>query len=210
MRAEIVLYDGFDDLDAFAPHEVLRRAAATRDDFSVELVTVDGAQSVTSAYGVTLRTPTRLGQPELLLVPGGGWAARAARGARAEAERGAIPAALIEAHARGAIIATVCTGAMLASAAGLTRGRHATTHHSATADLRAAGAEIVAARVVDDGDLISSGGVTSGLDLALWLVERFCSAALAVAIEEQIEYERRGTVWRQNADFSPSARGARQ
>src|SRR5690348_6313999 len=93
VRAEIILYDGFDDLDAFAPHEVLRRAAAARDDFSVELVTADGAESVTSAYGVALRTPTRLGQPDLLLVPGGGWAARAPRSARAEAERGVIPAA---------------------------------------------------------------------------------------------------------------------
>jgi transcriptional regulator GlxA family with amidase domain len=174
----------------------LRRAAAVVADFSVDLVTVDGAESITSAYSVTLRTPQRLGQPDLLLVPGGGWAARAPQGARAEAERGVIPAALAEAHARGAIIATICTGAMLTSAAGLLRGRHATTHHSAIADLRAAGAEIVAARVVDDGDLISSGGVTSGLDLALWLVERFLGANLAVAIEGQIEYERRGTVWR--------------
>lgn len=196
MRAEIILYDGFDDLDALAPHEILRRAAAATADFSADLVTVDGLESVTSAYGVALRTPQRLGQPDLLLVPGGGWAARASRGAHAEAARGVIPTALAEAHARGATIATICTGAMLASAAGLMRGRHGATHHSAIADLRAAGAEIVAARVVDDGDLISSGGVTSGLDLALWLVERYLGADLAVDIEGQIEYERRGTVWR--------------
>jgi transcriptional regulator GlxA family with amidase domain len=196
MRAEIILYDGFDDLDAFAPNEVLRRAAAAGADLTVDYVTVDGAAVVTSAYGVALQTPTRLGQPDLLLIPGGGWVARSSQGARAEAERGAIPAALAQAHTRGAIIATVCTGAMLASAAGLMRGRHTTTHHSALADLRAAGAEMIAARVVDDGDLISSGGVSSGLDLALWLVERFFGAALAVAVEGQIEYERRGTVWR--------------
>ena len=196
MRVEIILYDGFDDLDAFAPYEVLRRAAASGADLTVDYVTVDGAESVTSAYGVTLRTPARLGQPDVLLVPGGGWVARTAHGARAEAERGAIPAAIAAAHARGVIIATVCTGAMLASAAGLLRGRHATTHHGALSDLRADGAEVVAARVVDDGDIISAGGVTSGLDLALWLVERFFGAARATAIEEQIEYERRGTVWR--------------
>ena len=147
MRAEIILYDGFDDLDAFAPYEVLRRAAAAGADLAVDYVTVDGSESVTSAYGVALQTPTRLGQPDLLLIPGGGWVARSAQGARAEAERGAIPNALAQAHARGAVIATVCTGAMLASAAGLTRGRRATTHHSAIADLRAAGAEIIAARV---------------------------------------------------------------
>lgn len=85
---------------------------------------------------------------------------------------------------------------MLASAAGILRGRHATTHRGAIADLRAAGAEIISARVVDDGDIITSGGVTSGFELALWLVERFFSPALAVEIEGQLEYERRGTVWR--------------
>lgn len=196
MRAEIILYDGFDDLDAFAPYEVLRRAAMAGADLSVDYVTLDGSASVTSAYGVTLAPPRALGQPDLLLIPGGGWVARSARGARAEAERGDIPAAIAQAHARGATIATVCTGAMLASAAGILRGRHATTHHGAIPELRAAGAEIIAARVVDDGDIISAGGVTSGLDLALWLVERFFGPALAVAIEGQIEYERRGTVWR--------------
>lgn len=196
MRAEIILYDGFDDLDAFAPYEVLRRAVVGGANLSVDYVTVEGAASVTSAYGVTLATPHALGQPDLLLIPGGGWVARTAQGARAEAERGVIPAAIAQAHARGATIATVCTGAMLASAAGILRGRRATTHHGAIPDLRAAGAEIIAARVVDDGEIISSGGVTSGLDLALWLVERFFSPALATAIEGQIEYERRGTVWR--------------
>lgn len=196
MRAEIILFDGFDDLDAFAPNEVLRRAAMAGADLMVDYVTAGGAPEVTSAYGVTVRTPRTLGEPELLVVPGGGWVARARHGARAEAERDVIPAALAAAHARGAIIATVCTGAMLASAAGLTRGRRCVTHHNAIPDLRANGAEVVEARVVDDGDLISSGGVTSGCDLALWLVERFFGAALAVSIEGQIEYERRGTVWR--------------
>lgn len=196
MRAEIILFDGFDDLDAFAPYEVLRRAAQGGADLTVDYVTADGAPEVASAYGVTLRTPRSLGEPDLLVVPGGGWAARSAKGVWAEAERGVIPAALAAAHTRGAIIATVCTGAMLASAAGLTRGRPATTHHAAIAALREAGAEIIEARVVDDGDLITAGGVTSGLDLALWLVERFFGSALAVAIERQMEYERRGIVWR--------------
>jgi transcriptional regulator GlxA family with amidase domain len=200
MRAEIILFDGFDDLDAIAPNEVLQRAAALGADLSVDFVTVNGAAEARSAYGVTLRTPRALGQPDMLLVPGGGWVGHAPHGARAEAERGAIPTAIAEAHARGATIATVCTGAMLASAAGIMRGRHATTHHGAIEELRAAGAEVIAARVVDDGDLISAGGVTSGLDLALWLVERFFGSSLATTIEGQMEYERRGTVWRRALD----------
>lgn len=196
MRAEIILFDGFDDLDAFGPNEVLRRVIAAGGDLSLDFVTVDGATSVLSVYGLTVATRP-IGAPDLLLVPGGGWLARAEHGAWAEVERGAIPAAIAKAHARGAVIATICTGALLAGAAGILRGRHATTHHGAIADLRAAGAEIIPARVVDDGDIITSGGVTSGRDLALWLVERFFSPAVAVEIEGQLEYERRGTVWRQ-------------
>lgn len=55
---------------------------------------------------------------------------------------------------------------------------------------------ITRARVVDDGDLVTTGGVTSGLDLALWLVQRELGSGIAVRIEEILEYERRGTVWR--------------
>ncbi|BDT90513.1 MULTISPECIES: hypothetical protein [Nocardia] len=57
---------------------------------------------------------------------------------------------------------------------------------------------IIRARVVDDGDLVTTGGVTSGLDLALWLVQRELGSDIAVRIEEILEYERRGTVWRRD------------
>jgi transcriptional regulator GlxA family with amidase domain len=115
---------------------------------------------------------------------------------RAEVERGELPQLVARLHAAGTIMAGVCTGAMLLAAAGLTAGRPATTHALAREELRALGAEVYDARVVDDGDLITSAGVTSGLDLALWLVERFTSPALAHAVERRLEYERRGVVWR--------------
>ena len=62
--------------------------------------------------------------------------------------------------------------------------------------LKAAGAKIVRARVVDDGDAVTAGGITSGLDLTLRLAERFLGSQTAHTLEEQLEYERRGTVWR--------------
>jgi transcriptional regulator GlxA family with amidase domain len=62
---------------------------------------------------------------------------------------------------------------MLLAAAGLTRGRPAVTHHDALSDLAATGTHVIEdARVVDDGDLLTAAGVTSGLDLALWIIER--------------------------------------
>jgi transcriptional regulator GlxA family with amidase domain len=88
---------------------------------------------------------------------------------------------------------------MLVAAAGLLSGRPAITHHGAIEDLKATGAEIVKARVVDEGDIITAGGITSGLELALWLLERYFTPETAHKIETMLEYERRGTVWRRSA-----------
>jgi transcriptional regulator GlxA family with amidase domain len=85
---------------------------------------------------------------------------------------------------------------MLWASAGILQGRPAITHHGAVEDLRQAGAQVVEARVVDAGDVITAGGVTSGLDLRLWIVERFFGPQVAHQIENSLEYERRGTVWR--------------
>ncbi|MFL5879533.1 MAG: DJ-1/PfpI family protein [Actinomycetota bacterium] len=198
MRIAVVVFEGFDELDAIGPLEVLRNAAKGGADLAVALVSLDGAAEVTGSHGLRVRPDGRLDpdRTDLLVVPGGGWNDRASRGAWAEAERGELPAAIAAAHGAGAVVATVCTGAMLATAAGLTQGRPAITHHSAVDDLRASGARVVEARVVDDGDLVTAGGVTSGIDLALWLVERHFGAKLAEAVAAEIEHPRHGEVWR--------------
>jgi transcriptional regulator GlxA family with amidase domain len=204
MRCEVILYDGFDELDALAPWEVLSSFADLRDDFDAALVSLDGAAPVRAAHG-TLVTPHRAlsESVDVLVVPGGGWNDRSDEGAWAQAQRGTLPQAVRERHERGALVASVCTGAMLLAAAGLVEGRHAITHHGAIDDLEAAGAHVVRARVVDDGDLVTAGGVTSGLDLALHLAERFFGAEAALAAERELEYERRGTVWRGSGRLTP-------
>jgi transcriptional regulator GlxA family with amidase domain len=203
MRCEVLLYDGFDELDALAPWEVLSSFADVRDDLDAALVSLDGSAIVRAAHG-TLVTPHRALSDDLdvLVVPGGGWNDRSEEGAWTQAQLGALPRAIRERHERGAVVASVCTGAMILAAAGLVEGRHAITHHGAIADLEAAGAQIVHARVVDDGDLVTAGGVTSGLDLVLHLAERYFGAEAALAAERELEYERRGTVWRANGRLS--------
>ena len=90
-----------------------------------------------------------------LLVPGGGYFHGV--GIRAEIERGDLPRTLVGAHARGAIVGSVCTGAMLLAATGLTAGRRATTHHLAMDDLWGSGAEVVEARApFDDGAIVTA------------------------------------------------------
>jgi transcriptional regulator GlxA family with amidase domain len=92
-------------------------------------------------------------------------------------------------------VATVCGGSLALAMAGLLEGRHAVTHHLGMDVLEATGVNVVNARVVDDGDLVTAGGVTSGLDLALHLLQRSYGPRVALAVESLFDYERRGTVW---------------
>jgi transcriptional regulator GlxA family with amidase domain len=198
MLIEILAYQGTDELDAIGPLEVLRNVGAGRVKMDTRLVTLDDQQEVTGSHGLRFRADGVLnssGRPDVLLVPGGGWTNRTGPGAWAEAQRGAVPQAIARLYKEGALLASVCTGTMLLAAAGLVQGRHATTHRSALDDLRHRGAQVVDARVVDDGDIITAGGVTSGIDLGLYLVERFASAEIARKIGNAMEYERRGPVW---------------
>jgi transcriptional regulator GlxA family with amidase domain len=79
---------------------------------------------------------------------------------------------------------------MLLAEAGLVKGRPATTNRGAWAELEAFGAELKKNRVVDDGTLVTAGGVTSGIDLALYVVERELGADVADGIAGAMEYTR--------------------
>jgi transcriptional regulator GlxA family with amidase domain len=189
MQIDIILFDGFDELDAIAPYEVLRTAAELGAALDVTLVGAHGPATITASHGARIavdRGPSETA--DVVIVPGGGYFHGS--GIRTELELGVLPHLVAAAHARGAIVGSVCTGAMLLAATGLGAGRRMTTHHLAIDDLRASGAEVVEARFVDDGDIVSAGGVTSGLDLALHLVERFADAEIAERVAREIEYER--------------------
>ena len=86
-------------------------------------------------------------------------------------------------------VTSVCTGAFLLGRAGLLVGKRATTHWGYTQLLPLVGAEHQPGRVVEDGNLVTSGGVTSGLDFALTLIARMRGDAVAQAIQLAIEYD---------------------
>ncbi|MEV7277172.1 DJ-1/PfpI family protein [Streptomyces sp. NPDC093111] len=198
LRVHIPLFDGVEELDFAAPYEVLSGAGFfTTRPVEVRYVSAAGARSVTAAYGTSVRgiRPWAPEEADILLVPGGGYARRDSPGVWAEIDRGTLPRALAAAARPGLTVAALCTGVMLLSAAGLTRGRPCTTHHKAKADLEGQGGLVKNARVVDDGDLVTAGGVTSGLELALWLVHRELGSDTATGLETMLEYEARGTVW---------------
>lgn len=206
LHVQIVLFDGFDLLDAIAPYEVLIAASMHAEEaLRVELVTAEGPRHVTSGIqGLVIEATGKL-DPEcggMIIVPG-------ASGKVSGEERDSIPIILnraadteISVHIRKALeredvlVATVCGGSLLLAMAGLLEGRHAVTHHMGMGVLGATGAFPIQARIVDDGNFVSAGGVTSGLDVALYLVERTLGPRIAHAVEQLFEFERRGTVWK--------------
>lgn len=193
MRIAIVVFDGFDELDAIGPYEVFRHAARRGADLQVSLVTLELTEEIVASGGLRLRPHGTLDgvaeAPDVLLIPGG-------PGTTTQEERGDLPQVIRALHKDGTTVATVCTGAMLAAAAGITAGRRATTHHAVLDELQRRGADVVQARVVDDGDLVTSGGVTCGLDLALWLVELEFGAPLADTVAQSMAYQRSAAVVR--------------
>jgi transcriptional regulator GlxA family with amidase domain len=196
-RITILLYDGFDELDAIAPYEVFSTAAERGCDLAVSLRTLDPVEQVTASHGLGVEVDGQLAEadPDLVLVPGGGWNERADASAWAEAQKGDVPEALADLHEQGVTLAAVCTGGMLLAEAGVLAGRPAVTHAGAMDDLRETDAEVVDARVVDDGDIVTAGGVTSGLDLALHLVGKLCGGTVAEEVATMLEYQPRGEVY---------------
>ena len=229
MHVQIVLFDGFDPLDVVAPYEVLYAGgSASGGAVSVELVSAEGPREVVSGTGgLALRAtaaldPARAG---LILVPGAsGRVGEPGEVPDEDAESSGewkqdefIPVLLgrtltteLPVLMKAAMdnpevtVSTVCGGSLVLAMAGLLEGRHVTTHHLGLDMLDATGAHAVHARVVDDGDLVTGAGVTSGLDQGLYLLEREVGPRIAHAVEELFAHERRGTVWR-NQGPEPAA-----
>jgi putative intracellular protease/amidase len=207
MLAQVVLFDGFDPLDVIAPFEVLHAGGVYSDGvLTVELVSAEGPREVPSGLArVALRATAALdpARADLIVVPGafgriaedgGDDTIPAVLGRTLQTE---LPALLKEAlDTPGLTVSTVCGGSTVLAMAGLIEGRHATTHHLGLDLMDATGVVAVDARVVDDGNLVSGAGVTSGLDLALHLLDRHLGPRIAHAVEKLFAHERRGIVWR--------------
>ncbi|UGU29396.1 DJ-1/PfpI family protein [Mycolicibacterium smegmatis] len=212
MYAQVVLFDKFDPLDVIAPFEVLVAGAqALGGGLTVELVSAEGPREVVSGtQDMTLTATAALdpAKPGYVVVPG------ASGPVNGDPDQGVetIPVLLARAAQTALIpligkalanpeitVATVCGGSLVLAMGGLIDNRYATTHYMGMDVLDATGVNAVNARVVDDGDLISGGGVTSGLDLGLYLLERSYGPRIAHAVEKLFEYERRGTAWKPSA-----------
>jgi transcriptional regulator GlxA family with amidase domain len=194
----ILAFDRCDELDVVGPAAVLQTANRYLGDakrkprgkpFALRVVSVNGSGAVpydgpdgtrwfvTGIHGLTLGAEPWDGSelPDILIVAGGDVADDA--GIMRQKDNPAFTGVIARQHARGMPVVSVCTGAFGLVGAGIAQGRRMTTHPGLINDLVASGVHVLNpdwdARVVDDGDIISCGGVTSGIDEALYLVQTF-------------------------------------
>lgn len=175
----ILVFPRVQQLDLTGPYEVF----ASLPDTTVHLVARNLAP-VTSATGLVLQpTITFEGCPQLdvVCVPGGAGINPLLRDAET--------LDFLRRQAAGArYVTSVCTGALVLGAAGLLQGRRAATHWNAMDLLPAFGAIPAAERVVRDGNLLTGGGVTAGIDFALTLAAELADPATAQAVQLNLEY----------------------
>jgi putative intracellular protease/amidase len=182
MNIAILLFDRMAALDAVGPYEVLSRLPGA----TVAFVAEEPGPKHTDVGSLALMADTALAEvehPEILLVPGG-------PGQTALMDDGPVHDWLRVAHETSQWTCSVCTGSLILAAAGLLKGRRATSNWQALGELGGCdGVEVVPDRVVFDGKLATAAGVTAGIDMALALAAKVAGEQVAQAIQLGIEYD---------------------
>lgn len=186
------LFDDVEVLDFAGPFEVFStasRVAVLRGEAAPFRVVLIGrhAGAVRARGGLRVEVDTTLEAPlelDVLLVPGGV--------VTAELNDQKLIDWIARTAPRTQLTASVCTGAFLLAAAGLLDGRHATTHWEDIDELRRAFPKVQVEdglRFVDLGPIVTSAGISAGLDMSLHLVSRLASPQLAIATARQMDYD---------------------
>jgi putative intracellular protease/amidase len=181
VQIAIVLYPGFTALDVIGPYEVLGRLPGAEVVFVAEnpgLVANDlGSLSISAVAGLDA-----VPRPDVVIVGGG-------PGQVDQMQDGALHRWLRTVDETTTWTMAVCTGSLILAAAGLLKGRRATTHWSAVEQLREFGATPTPDRVVVDGKYTIGAGVSAGIDAALVLAGRIAGDDVAQAVQLIIEYD---------------------
>ena len=190
-RIGILIFDGAEELDFVGPYEVFTMVNATLDEGDaplneVLLISEDGGE-VTCNKGMRVAAQHAMAEApplDVICVPGGS-------GTRPLIEHKPVIDWLAAIAPSCTWVTSVCTGAMLLSAAGLTEGRKITTHWAAMAEFEQrglAGALQQGPRYVRDGNLVTAAGVSAGIDMALWLTGQMHGVERARRTQKAMEY----------------------
>ena len=180
MNIVFVLFDNVTQLDFAGPVQFLSRMPGAK----ISVASKDG-KAVTTDCGFSILPTTNFTdcpQADVICVPGG-------HGVREAIGDTKIVEFVGNQAASAQWITSVCTGAFILGAAGLLRRKNATCHWAYTHLLPLLGATHQAARVVRDGNLVTAGGVTSGIDFALELIAMISGKDVARTIQLALEYD---------------------
>jgi transcriptional regulator GlxA family with amidase domain len=182
----ILLFDDAEELDFAGPWEVFTSAARKEDGDRVVTI-AQTARPVRCAKGLRVIPDHGFADaPELdiVLVPGG-------QGTRREVDNPALIDWLRKASARCRWVTSVCTGSLLLHGAGLAKDKRITTHWAFVEQLRARGGATVLddVRFVRDGNLVTSAGISAGIDMSLWLVGQLYDPAYARKVQRYMQYD---------------------
>ncbi|MGW1379589.1 DJ-1/PfpI family protein [Streptomyces sp. NPDC002446] len=183
MQIAILLYDRFTALDAIGPYDTLSRLPGAQAVFVGER-TGGYRNDVGSLELVADAALSEVDAPDILVVPGG-------PGQIAQMDNGPLHDWIRAVDARTTWTTSVCTGSLILGAAGLLKGRRATSHWLALDQLPQLGAEPTGERVVFDGKYVTAAGVSSGIDMGLALAGRIAGDLVAQTIQLGIEYDPR-------------------
>lgn len=193
MNIGIVVFDGAEELDFVGPWEVM---TSSNQAFAYRKQPVPDSVFIVSERGGTVRCAKGMrvesdhsfdSCPDLdiILVPGG-------QGTRREIHNPAMLGFVRRQAERCAWVTSVCTGSLVLTAAGPAKGRRVTTHWGALHELEAlegVGEVVRDARYVRDGNLVTSAGVSAGIDMALWLTGERFGAEHGALVQRYIQYE---------------------
>jgi transcriptional regulator GlxA family with amidase domain len=185
----LLVFDGVEELDAVGPWAVLSRWTQQHpgDGWDVFCLSVDG-RPVVGATSLALGAHHSFDDAprlDVLIHPGG-------PGTAPMLQDSGHLAWVREARRSVSLMASVCTGSLVYAAAGLLTGRRATTHWASLNLLSELDPTVITdvdARFVDDGDLVTSAGVSAGIDMALHLVARFIDVERAREVRRHLQYD---------------------
>jgi transcriptional regulator GlxA family with amidase domain len=181
MQIAYLLYDRFTALDITGPHDVFNSVPGNEAIFVAEKAGPVRNESDTLSL-VADASLDEVTSPDIVVVPGG-------FGNRALLEHEPLHDWIRTVHEGTEWTTSVCTGSLLLAAAGLLDGVRATTHWLARDLLAELGANVVTDRVVQEGKIVTAAGVSSGIDMALNLVQRMNGDEVAQAVQLGIEYD---------------------
>ena len=180
----IVVYPEMEELDFVGPLEVFGAMARLDSEWQVATI-AESRGSVKAFYGLKVSADHSFEDApplDVVLVPGG-------LGSRREVDNPRMIQYVQKAGRQASYVTSVCTGAFILHAAGFISGKRATTHWGSIGRLEALGdVEVVKERYVHDGNVITSAGVSAGIDMALYLVSLLTDANTATNVQRMMEY----------------------